>query len=76
MQIQTIKYDSEVDALIAITKRLSSYENRYEVVSEDFFNRYSKGEMEDSTDFVEWSNAYEHFMAIRQKIERRLQNVA
>ncbi len=76
MQIQTIKYDSEVDALIAITKRLSSYENRYKVVSEDFFNRYSKGEMEDSTDFVEWSNAYEHFMAIRKKIERRLQNVA
>ena len=76
MQKQTIKYVSAVDALVAITKRLSSYETRYKIVSEDFFNRYRKGEMEDSTDFVEWSNAYEHFIEIRQKIERRLQNVA
>ncbi len=76
MQKQTIKYVSEVDALIAITNRLSSYESRYNIVSEDFFNRYSKGEMEDSIEFVEWSNAYEHFIEIRHKIERRLQNVA
>jgi len=76
MKKKTIKYVSEVDALIAITKRLSSYETRYNIVSEDFFNRYRKGEMEDSTDFVEWSNTYEHFIEIRHKIERRLQNVA
>jgi hypothetical protein len=32
--------------------------------------------MEDSVDFVEWSNAYEHFMAIREKIEKKLRHAA
>ena len=76
MQKQTIKYVSDVDALIAITKRLSSYETRYNIASEDFFNKYKRGETEDSAEFVEWSNDYRHFIEIRQKIERRLQNVA
>ena len=76
MQKQTIKYISDVDALIAITKRLSSYETRYNIVSEDFFNKYKRGETEDSAEFIEWSNDYQHFIEIRQKIERRLQNVA
>ena len=42
------EYDSPIDALITIAKRLSVNENRYHMSSEDFFDRFSKGQLEDS----------------------------
>ncbi len=76
MQKQTVIYDSPVDALVAVAKRLSILEERYCMPSEDFFHRYSAGQMGDSVDFVEWANAYEHFIAIREKIEKKLRHAA
>lgn len=76
MRKQRIEYDSPVDALVSITKRLSVYEARYLVASEGFFDKYNKGKSEDSEDFVEWANDYENYIAIRSEIEGRLQHVA
>ncbi len=76
MQKQTVIYDSPVDALVAISKRLSILEERYGMASEDFFHRYSAGHLGDSVDFVEWANAYEHFIAIRERIEKKLRHAA
>ena len=76
MRKQRIEYDSPVDALVTVTKRLSGYEDRYRITSEDFFDKFSKGKMEDSTDFVEWANDYQHFIVIRNDVERHLRNVA
>ena len=70
------EYDSPLDALITLAKRLSVYENRYHMPSEDFFDRFSKGHLEDSIDFIEWSNDYQHYMKVKSDIERHLQNVA
>ena len=44
--------------------------------SEDFSEKYFKGQLEDSADMVEWANDYEHFISIRQDIEGQLRNVA
>ncbi len=75
MRKQTIEYDSLVDALVAIATRLSVYEGRYQMASEEFFEKFSKGQSEDSEDFVEWANDYQHYMAIRRDIEAQLQHV-
>jgi hypothetical protein len=53
MQKRVSEHDTSLDALVAITKRLSSYENRFNMSSEVFFDQYSKGKMEDDIDFVE-----------------------
>ena len=76
MRKQRIRYDSPVDALVAIAKRLSIYEGQYQMASEEFFDKFSKGHSEDSEDFVEWANDYQHYMAIRREIEAQLQHVA
>lgn len=76
MRKQKSEYDSPVDAIVAIAKRLSVYEDRHQMTSEDFFDKYGKGQLEDSIDFVEWSNDYQHYMAIRLEIEKHLQHVA
>jgi hypothetical protein len=75
MRKQRSEYDSPVDALVAVAKRLSVYEERYQIASEEFFDKFCKGQMEDSVDFVEWANDYQHYMAIRFEIERHLLHV-
>jgi hypothetical protein len=70
MRKERIEYSSSVDALVAVAKRLSIYENRYGMTSEDFYDGYQKGQKEDSLDFVEWANDYQHYVAIRSEIEK------
>ena len=65
MRRHRVEYDSPVDALVAIAKRLSVYESRFQLESEEFLDKFSKGQLEDSVDFIEWSNDYQHYMAIR-----------
>ena len=72
MRKQRIEYGSPVDALVAIAKRLSEFENRYKMASEDFFDNFCKGKTDDSADFISWSNDYQHYMAIRFDIERHI----
>ena len=76
MRKQRIEYDSPVDTLVAISKQLSVYENRYGMCSEDFYDSYCKGKMEDAEDFVEWANGYQHYIAVKLMLEGRLRNVA
>jgi hypothetical protein len=76
MRKQRNQYISSLDALVAILKRLSTFENRYHLESEDFFDKYKKGLLEDSVDFVEWANDYQHYVAIRFEIESQIRNVA
>ena len=42
MQKQTIQYDSSIDALVAVAKRLSTYEERFSMSSEEFYDKYTK----------------------------------
>jgi hypothetical protein len=76
MRKHRIEYDSPVDALVAVAKRLSVYESRFQLESEEFFDKFSKGQSEDSKELIEWANDYQHFIEIRSEIETRLQDVA
>lgn len=76
MRKQRIEYDTPVDAVVSLAKRLSVNEDRYKISSEDFFDKFRKGLMEDSIDFIEWANDYQHFMSIKLEIERDLVHVA
>jgi hypothetical protein len=69
MKKQRIEYDSPVDALVAVAKRLSIYETRYRMTSEEFFDKFSKGQLEDTEDFIEWANDYQHYIVLRHEIE-------
>lgn len=76
MRKQMIEYTSALDALIEIAKRLQTYESKHGMRSETFFDQYSKGLMADEMVFVEWSNDYRHYLALRQDIENRLRHAA
>lgn len=46
-----------------LTARLRSYEDQYEMKSEQFYLRFMNGELGDEMDFVEWSVFWEMFQA-------------
>jgi len=74
MRKHRIDYDSRVDALVAVSKRLSIYEGRYKMESEEFFDRFAKGQTKDSEEFVEWANDYQHYLDIRQEVDTQLRH--
>lgn len=76
MQKKRIEYDSPVDALVAMAKRLSAFESRYRWSTEEFFDKFTKGQMDDNTDFIEWANDYRHFMAMKFDLEKTLRHAA
>jgi hypothetical protein len=76
MRKQTIQYTSPLDALIAVAKRLSFYENQQQMESEEFFDQYSRGQLPDDTVFVEWANDYRHYLNLRKELKKRLKDVA
>lgn len=76
MKKKHIDYDSPVDALVAVTKQLSRYEERYQMESEQFYDRYTKGQLTDSIDFTEWANAYQHYLELRSYIGHHMTDVA
>ena len=72
MQKKRIEYDSNLDALVAISKRLSLSEKQYNMISEDFYDKYSKGLINNTIEFVEWANDYRHYLAVYKKLEKQL----
>ncbi|MCC5633157.1 hypothetical protein LC613_37245 [Nostoc sphaeroides CHAB 2801] len=76
MRKQTIQYTSSLDALVAVAKLLSVYENHQKMDSEDFFYQYNQGILADDVLFIEWANDYRHYLALRQEIEQRLNYAA
>jgi hypothetical protein len=72
MTVKRTVYTSPVEALAALIRSLVAYEQRYQMSSADFYVRYQKGEMGDSKDFVEWAGDYQHYLEIKDELERRL----
>ncbi|MGB3613129.1 MAG: hypothetical protein WBA10_04985 [Elainellaceae cyanobacterium] len=76
MRKQMIEYTSPLDALVAVTKRLSLYETQQGIESEEFFNQYQRGQLSDEIVFVEWANDYRHYLEIRKELEAQLTHAA
>ena len=70
------EYDSSLDALVVISKRLSAMEIKHNMASEDFYDKYSKGVRADSIELIEWANEYRHYLSIYRKLEKELKHVA
>jgi hypothetical protein len=58
----------EVGELNRLAARLSTYEQRYGMASDEFYRRFRSGELGDAFDFVEWSI----FLEMYQAAEKRL----
>lgn len=73
---QKVIFTSPLDALVAVTKRLSLYEGQQGMDSETFIDRYRQGQLGDDEVFVEWANDYQHYIALHQQLEKLLREAA
>ena len=72
MTIQRTIYASPVEALAALIRSLVAYEQRYQMSSADFYARYQNGGMGDTADMVEWAGDYQHYLQLKEELERKL----
>ena len=47
---------------------LASYEDQYNMPSDVFYNKFERGELEDSNDFILWSGIYEMQQNSKKKL--------
>jgi hypothetical protein len=73
---QRIQFDSPLDALLALAKRLTVYESQTGMESEEFFARFNRGELDDDARLIDWANDYRHYLALRDELEHRLHEAA
>ncbi|MBE0637663.1 MAG: hypothetical protein IH598_04000 [Bacteroidales bacterium] len=48
---------------------LSTYEQKYNMPSEVFYQKFSTGQTDDSTDYLLWAGIYEMQMSCKQKLQ-------
>jgi len=51
---------------------LEVYEQKHKMTSEDFFNKFEKGELGDNQDFIIWSGIYEMQKDSKRKLTQLL----
>jgi len=76
MRKHRIEYASPLDAFTAVVRRLGRYEQQHHLSSEDFYDQYSKGLLDDTAEFIEWANNYRHYIALKLSLEASLNRVA
>lgn len=48
---------------------LQAFEVPYKMSSQDFYQRFRRGEMGDDVDFVEWSAFYRMWLSVQERLE-------
>ena len=54
--------------LAELQERLRTFETRYQMPSEDFYQRFRSGELGDAMDMVEWGIFYEMWESVRARL--------
>lgn len=67
---------SPVDALIATTRRLKEYEQKYGMTTEEFYAQFMSGELGDAKEFIGWAGTFEVFTRLKRRLEVSLMSVA
>jgi hypothetical protein len=52
-----------------IQQHLAAFEQKYQLASEEFYESYEAGQLEDSADFMEWSSFYDMGRSAQQYLD-------
>ncbi|MBS1248793.1 MAG: hypothetical protein MAG431_00355 [Chloroflexi bacterium] len=52
-----------------LESRLTSFEQKYHMKSDNFYTLFRAGELGDDVDFFEWSALYDMFLTLRQRLQ-------
>ena len=49
-------------------QQISQFEQNYNLLSQEFYSRYNKGEMGDEMDFIEWASTIEMLINVEKRM--------
>ncbi|UCE05011.1 MAG: hypothetical protein JSW07_15500 [bacterium] len=67
--------DMIIEDLQAIEPKLSSYENKYKLLSPYFYKIYQSGKFEEHPDFVDWAGLYQIRLKRLKRYEKMISQV-
>jgi hypothetical protein len=71
-KLLAMERDQAQRELTGLEKRLREFETQYRMSSDDFFQRFQRGELGDSADFFEWSACYDMCRSVHDRLETLL----
>lgn len=76
MKIERTAFPTPLEALLALTRSLAAFEQRYRMSSDEFYAQYQAGTLGDERDFVEWAGDYQHYQELKAELESKLETAA
>ncbi|MFQ6059119.1 MAG: hypothetical protein ACE5MB_09620 [Anaerolineae bacterium] len=74
--IQELKArNTPIDDLLDLAQTLMHFEQQYNMTSAEFYEKFNRGEMGDSMDFVKWAGRYRLYLDLKKKLELSLERV-
>lgn len=69
-KLLTVRLNQQQRRLQQYQLDLHAFEQRFDMESSHFYQRFEAGELGDSMDFFEWAGLYELYQEARNKVER------
>jgi hypothetical protein len=74
---QTMANTSPVDDLLALANHLWDFEQKYQMSSADFYEKYQAGSLDDELQHcIEWAATWDFFVKTKRKLEVALMRAA
>ncbi|MEK9162039.1 MAG: hypothetical protein AAB261_01955 [Chloroflexota bacterium] len=70
---EAAKTTTPIDDLIDLTREMVHLEIKYKMSSEEFYQKFNKGEMGDRMEIMHWVGTYEMYKRLKQKLEKIVQ---
>ncbi len=65
---------TSLDDLIELTRELAQMEIKYRMPSDEFYQKFRKGEMGDSMEIMEWATSFEMHKGLKLGLESIVKN--
>ena len=74
LQEATDQYNP-VEKLLSLDRELFRFEQKHNISSSEFYQRFQSGEMGDAIDFIRWAGRYEMYLRLKEMISASLEVV-
>ncbi|MGQ9627009.1 MAG: hypothetical protein ACUVV0_08930 [Anaerolineae bacterium] len=69
---EAMTQNNPVEELLQLFRELLEYEKKYGMTSQEFYEKYKRGEMGDEADIISWAITYHSFIECKELIEAAL----
>ncbi len=64
---ESLENAAPIEDFVRVVRELTQYEMRHKMDSQTFHERFERGEMGDSIEFMRWANKYEIYQEMRRE---------